>query len=114
MAHGTRVATIGGKREDERQMCFLLSIMLLGPRVGIILYWIGWPARWEIAFDTFIVPFIGFLIAPWTTLTYVLCAPDGVTGLDYLWIGLALLLDVASLSGGGVYGRSRRTQTTFT
>jgi hypothetical protein len=95
-------------------MCFLLSILLLGPRVGIIFYWIVWPARWELAFDTFIVPFIGFLLAPWTTLTYVLCAPDGVTGLDYLWLGLALLLDLASLSGGGVYGRSRTKQSTFT
>jgi len=95
-------------------MCFLLTLLFLGPRAGIIVYWIGWPARWEVAFSTFVVPLFGFLFLPWTTLTYVLIAPGGVDGFDYLWIGLAVLLDIASLSGGGVYGRSRRQQPAMT
>lgn len=95
-------------------MCLLLTLLFLGPRAGIIVYWIGWPARWEVAFSTFIVPLFGFLFLPWTTLTYVLIAPGGVDGFDYLWIGLAALLDIASLSGGGVYGRSRRRQPAMT
>ena len=91
-------------------MCFLLTLLFLGPRAGIIVYWIGWPARWEVAFSTFIVPFAGFLILPWTTLMYLLVAPSGVDGFDYLFIGLAVLLDISSLSGGGAYGRSRGRQ----
>ena len=52
----------------------------------------------------------GFLVLPWTTLMYLLIAPGGVEGFDYLFIALAVLLDVASLSGGGVYGRRRGRQ----
>ncbi|HEX4821898.1 MAG TPA: hypothetical protein VFV00_16960 [Acidimicrobiales bacterium] len=91
-------------------MCLFLSLLFLGPRAAIIVYWLGWPARWEVAFSTFIVPFAGFLFLPWTTLMYLLVAPGGVDGFDYLFIGLALLLDVASLTGGGVYGRRRGRQ----
>jgi hypothetical protein len=36
---------------------------------------------------------------------YVLVAPGGVTGFDWVWIGLALFADIASY-GGGV-GRKR-------
>ena len=95
-------------------MCLLLSLLFLGPRAAIIVYWLGWPARWEAAFSTFIVPFAGFLILPWTTLMYLLVAPGGVEGFDYLFIGLAALLDLASLTGGGAYGRSRGRQPAMT
>jgi len=39
----------------------------------------------------------------------VLVAPGGVNGLDWLWLGLAVVLDLASYSSGGVYGRRRRS-----
>ena len=95
-------------------MCLLLSLLFLGPRAAILVYWLGWPARWEVAFSSFVVPLVGFLFLPWTTLMYLLVAPSGVDGFDYLFIGLALLLDVASLSGGGVYGRRRGRQPAMT
>ncbi|HUW03243.1 MAG TPA: hypothetical protein VMW08_12885 [Acidimicrobiales bacterium] len=66
---------------------------------------IGWPARWELAFDSFLVPFIGFLIAPWTTLAYVVVAPSGVRGFDYVLLGLAVLVDILALGGSGSSGR---------
>jgi hypothetical protein len=91
-------------------MCLLFTLLFLGPRAGIIVYWLAWPARWEVAFSTFIVPFAGFLILPWTTLMYLLVAPNGIDGLDYLFLGLAVLLDLTSLTSGGAYGRSRRRQ----
>ena len=40
---------------------------------------------------------------------YLLVAPGGLIGLDFLWIGLAVLADIASYAGGGVYGRRRRS-----
>lgn len=89
-------------------MCLLFSILLLGPRFAILVYWLAWPARWELAFSTFVVPFLGFLIFPWTTLMYLLVAPDGVTGFDYVLLFLGVLVDIASMSGGGVYGRRSR------
>ena len=89
-------------------MCLFLTIAFLGPRVGIFLYWIGWPARWEVAFDSFIVPFLGFLFFPWVTLTWLLVAPTGVAGFDYVLLLLAGLADVATHAGGGRSYSSRR------
>ena len=65
------------------------------------------PLRWSATFGSFFLPFLGFLFIPWTTLMYVLVAPNGVNGLDYLWLGLAVVADIASYSTGGVYGRRR-------
>ena len=90
-------------------MCLLLSLIFLGPRAAIIVYWIGWPARWEAAFDTFIVPFIGFLLLPYATLCYVLVAPGGVEGFDYVLLGLGVVLDIVSL-GGSFGGYRQRSQ----
>ena len=88
-------------------MCLFLSLLFLGPRAAIVVYWIGWPARWSAAFSTFIVPLIGFIFFPWTTLTYLLVAPSGVNSWDYLWLAFGALFDIASYGGFGGYGRSR-------
>jgi hypothetical protein len=90
-------------------MCLLLILLFFGPRAGILVYYVGWPARWDVAFDSFIVPFLGFVLAPWTTLVYVVVAPDGVEGLDYVLIGLGALLDVVTLGTSG-YTRTRPWQ----
>jgi hypothetical protein len=82
-------------------MCLLLSVLFLGPRFGLFVYWIGWPARWELVFDGWLAPLIGFVVAPWTTLMWVLCAPGGITGFDYVLVGLAALLDISTLAGSG-------------
>ena len=92
-------------------MCFILSIAFLGPRLGILIYWLGWPGRWDLAFDSFMVPFIGFLVAPWTTLAYLLVAPSGVGGFDYVILALAFITDIGSLGGGGDQYRRRQMAT---
>ena len=94
-------------------MCLFLTLLLFGPRAAIIVYWLAWPARWEVAFDTFLVPFFGFLVLPWATLMYVVVAPGGVEGFDYLLIGSGAALDVFSLLGGGRYGAARYSQPQY-
>jgi hypothetical protein len=89
-------------------MCLFLILLLLGPRAAIFVWWLAKPGRWELAFDTFIVPFLGFLFLPWTTLMWVVVAPTGVHSLDYLWLGLAFLADVASYAGSGSRARTSR------
>ena len=88
-------------------MCLFLSLLLFGPRVVIIFWWIAEPLRWSAAFDTVILPLLGFLFLPWTTLMYVLVSPGGVEGIDLLWIGLAVAADLASYAGGAIGGRGR-------
>jgi hypothetical protein len=90
-------------------MCLFVVLLFFGPRSAIALWWIFDPLRFDVTFTSFWLPFLGFLFIPWTTLMYVLVAPGGLNGLDFLWLGLAIALDIASYSSGGVYGRRRRT-----
>ena len=93
--------------EVSSAMCLFLSLLLFGPRVVILFWWLVEPLRWSAAFDTFILPLLGFLFLPWTTLMYVLVSPLGIDGWDLLWLGLALLADLASYAGGAIGGRGR-------
>ena len=88
-------------------MCLFLSLIFLGPRSVILLWWLFEPIRWSATFDTLFVPFLGALFIPWTTLMYVLVQPGGVTGWDLLWLGFALAADIASVAGGAIGGRGR-------
>jgi hypothetical protein len=104
---GAPCASIRHESEVRDPMCLFLSLIFFGPRAVIILWGLIEPVRWSTAFDTFILPLLGFLFVPWTTLMYVLVAPLGIEGLDWLWLGLALVADVASYAGGAVGGRGR-------
>ena len=50
---------------------------------------------------------LGLVFLPWTTLMYVIVAVGGVTGFDWVWIGLAVISDIVSYSGS-VYGNRDR------
>lgn len=80
--------------------CPLIILMLLGPRAAILVWWLVDQARWQSAFDTFLIPIVGFLLLPWTTLAYVLVFPGGVEGLDFIWLILAVLVDLGGYGGG--------------
>jgi len=92
-------------------MCCLFTILVfLGPRVAGIVWWIAQPVRWVGAvgaFDTWLWPLLGLVFLPWATLMYVIVAPGGITGFDWLWIGLAIFIDIAAYSGGGYGNRDR-------
>ncbi len=91
--------------------CAFLSLFLLGPRVAGAIWWLIQPIRWATAFNGlagglwWIWPTLGLVFLPWTTIMYVIVAPGGVTGWDWLWIGLMLVADIGSSTGG--YGRKR-------
>jgi hypothetical protein len=87
--------------------CLFTTLVLFGPRLVILLWWLMQPLRWQAAFESFIWPFLGFLFLPWTTLMYVIVAPGGVTGFDWVWIGLMFLADIASYTGGAYGNRDR-------
>ena len=79
--------------------CIFLTLVLLGPRLGGVIWWIAAPERWDKAFSTFIWPLLGLLVLPWTTLMYVAVHPHGVTGFDWFWLALAALADIGSYGG---------------
>ena len=87
--------------------CFFTALVLFGPRLAILVWWLLQPLRWQAAFETWFWPFLGFIFVPWTTLMYVLVASGGIVGFDWIWLGLGLLADIASYGGGGWGNRSR-------
>jgi hypothetical protein len=79
--------------------CIFLVLVFLGPRAGILIWWLADQARWNLTFQNFIWPFLGFLFLPWTTLMYVVVWPMGIEGFDWAWLALAFLADVAMYAG---------------
>ena len=91
--------------------CAFLALVLAGPRVFGAFWWIFQPVRWQTAFNNWptslywIWPILGIVFLPWTTIMYIIVAPGGIVGWDWLWIGIMLFADIASYSGG--IGRKR-------
>ena len=88
--------------------CAFLALVLLGPRFFGAMWWLFQPARWQAAFGSligggslwWIWPILGIVFLPWTTIMYVIVAPGGVVGWDWLWLGLMVAADVVSYGGG--------------
>jgi hypothetical protein len=76
-------------------------------RIMLLMYWIARPVAMDAAFHTFILPCLGFLFLPFTTLMYVWLVPGGIQGLDWLWLILAVLLDLSSIAGAAAANRNR-------
>jgi len=87
--------------------CLFTTLFLLGPRAAIVIWWIASPTRWSLAFSSWAWPVIGFVVAPWTTLMWVIVSPGGVVGIDWLFVALAVAADIAMWSGGAWGNRSR-------
>jgi len=88
--------------------CCLFASMLAGaPRVAFLIYWLFRPGRVNATFDTIFWPIVGVLFLPWVTLMYVFVAPNGVVGFDWLWLGIALAIDIGSYVGGGTANQRR-------
>ena len=81
--------------------CFFMVLMFLGPRFAFLVVWLTrqGQALINMAFDTFIIPLLGLIFLPWTTLmiTFVSGA-NGLVGFDWVWVGLAVAADIASYS----------------
>lgn len=84
--------------------CLLVVLAAIAPRLVLLFVWLFTPLVSR-AFDSFIVPALGIIFLPFTTLVYVLVFNPGVgvTGFSWVWVVLALAIDV------GTYGSGRAT-----
>ena len=87
--------------------CIFTALLLLGPRVAIVAWWLLDASRFSAAFNTFIWPLLGFLLLPWTTLMYlVVWSPEtGITGIKWFFLGVAVLVDIVLHGSGGYTNR---------
>ena len=80
--------------------CFVMSVLLVGPRLGILVWYLFSPTYVNGAFDNFIWGFLGWLFLPWTTLMYIAIYPGGIMGFDWLLLGLGVFADIFTYVGG--------------
>ncbi len=69
-------------------------------RLALLVVWLTTPLVQHAFQGNWILPLLGLLLLPITTLTYVLVyyIVGSVTGWGWLWIALAILLDLAANS----------------
>jgi hypothetical protein len=81
--------------------CLLAFTIALAPRAVLVLAWIfsdRWPVVWQ---GDWVVPLLGIIFLPYTTIMYMLVWTyvGGIEGLDWMWILLGLFLDISKWFG---------------
>jgi hypothetical protein len=91
--------------------CLLVLLAAFAPRLIVIFAWIARPTYFDAVFDTWILPLLGLIFLPFTTLMWLFLGapPEEVQGLDWLWVGLAVLLDLTHY--GSTYGQRGTIQS---
>ncbi len=82
--------------------CFVILFALIGPRVALIFTAIFSDVLSQ-SMNGWVVPFLGFFLLPWTTLTYAWMwdwGHHGVTGFEWFLVILAFLADLGSYARG--------------
>jgi hypothetical protein len=87
----------------------LTGFVAMFSRIFLIMLWFSRPIYFNSVFGSVIIPCLGFLFLPFTTMMYVLLAQGVGTlqGLDWLWIFLAVLMDLATIASAGAANRDR-------
>jgi hypothetical protein len=97
--------------ESAHVGCLLALLALISPRLVLFLLWI-FSSVLSRAFDSWFIPFLGFFLLPWTTLTYAAFWDWGnghhVTGFEWFFVVLAFLIDLSSY-GAGQRARAARS-----
>lgn len=77
--------------------CLVVLFALISPRLALFLIWI-FSDLLSRAFDSWLVPFLGFFLLPWTTLAYagMWASSDGVVGFEWFLVILAFIIDLSS------------------
>ena len=76
---------------------FLLSILLVWPRIVILGFAVVDSGLMRGAFDGWVAAVVGFVVLPWTTLAYATMwsiSSDAVTGYEWAFVGIGMLIDV--------------------
>jgi hypothetical protein len=77
--------------------CLFALIAALSPRLGLLLLWL-FTNYVDRAFAGWLLPLLGLLFAPWTTLFYVLVdvAPGPIHVAGWILVALGVFLDLSS------------------
>jgi hypothetical protein len=82
--------------------CLVVLFALISPRLAIFVLFL-FTDLLSRAYESWILPFVGFFLLPWTTLAYAAMwsvGKDGVTGFEWFIVILAFAIDLGSYFGG--------------
>jgi hypothetical protein len=82
--------------------CLVALLALISPRLALIALWL-FSDLVSAAFQSWLIPLIGFFVLPWTTLAYAgmwALGPTGVSGVEWFLVILAFVVDLGSYLGG--------------
>ena len=92
--------------------CLLALLALISPRIAIFALWIFSDVLSR-AFNSWVIPFFGFFLLPWTTLAYAAFYDWGpghhVAGFEWFFVALAFVVDISSWLGGRLARADRRS-----
>jgi hypothetical protein len=89
--------------------CCLFAVLLAGaPRIAFLLWWVFQPLRMQATFGNWFWPLLGVIVLPWTTIMYVIVAPGGLNVFDWIFLALAVAVDLSTYAGNA---RARMQQT---
>jgi len=89
--------------------CLIALFALISPRLALFFIFVFTDMLSD-AFDSWLLPLLGFFLLPWTTLGYAVMWDTGtheVSGFEWFIVALAFLADLASYAGGRSYQYSR-------
>jgi hypothetical protein len=88
--------------------CLLLILFLAFPRIALLLLFI-FSNYLQRAYHGLILPLLGFLFLPLTTLAYAWMVNTGLptTGVNLLILIIAVVIDLGGIGGGEYHRRSR-------
>jgi hypothetical protein len=91
--------------------CFLALTAWISPRLALFFVWLFSDLLSD-AFDSWLLPLLGFFFLPWTTLVYALVWSYGrneVAGFEWFFVILAFVIDLGAYTGGW-RARDRRSR----
>ncbi|HYH54765.1 MAG TPA: hypothetical protein VD761_11610 [Solirubrobacterales bacterium] len=79
--------------------CLVALLALISPRLALFAIFV-FSDLLSRAFDSWLLPLIGFFLLPWTTLAYAVMwsSSNQVTGLEWLIVVLGFFLDLGAYS----------------
>jgi hypothetical protein len=90
--------------------CLAALFALISPRLALFFVFLfsNWLSR---AFDSWLLPLLGFFLLPWTTLAYAamyVYGHNGVSGFEWFIVILAFLGDLSAYGGSSRIRTQRR------
>jgi hypothetical protein len=88
--------------------CLLLILFLIFPRLALVLLFL-FTSYLQRAYHGLLLPLIGFIFVPLTTLVYAWMVNTGqpIAGINLIILVIAVVVDLGGLGGGEYHRRTR-------